>query len=396
MDFSLSDRQARRVRDARALAREVLAPNAERYDRAGTLPLDDYAALRDAGYFGMLVPEAYGGWGLDLVTYALVMHELGQGAAATAMGLNMHSFAMWQIAKVGDAAFQERWYPRIMGEKAMVGGWGSEPGAGLSQGRFAIGTTIKPQGDDLVVNGSKFFCTLAGIAKYAQVLVSTIETANEVPIEAITAMIVPVDAPGVVIGAEWDVLGMRATFSPTVKFENVVLPKSHMMGAPGRNMFTVGLTQAISIGYSAVNTAVARSALDFAVGYAAKKTIGASAHADSPLVQTRVGELATTVDASYAMMLHAAFELDRDFAGASARQAGARARAVAMRTVLDVTAKAFEICGGTTVSARYPLGRLHREARTMTLMNPGYDGLLTLAGRGVLEAARGAGAKPHG
>jgi alkylation response protein AidB-like acyl-CoA dehydrogenase len=60
-----------------------------------------------------------------------------------------------------------------------------------------------------------------------------------------------------------------------------------------------------------------------------------------------------------------------------------------MRTVLDVTAKAFEVCGGTTVSARYPLGRLFREARTMTLMNPGYDGLLALAGRGLLDEARG-------
>ena len=62
-----------------------------------------------------------------------------------------------------------------------------------------------------------------------------------------------------------------------------------------------------------------------------------------------------------------------------------------MRTVLDVTAKAFEVCGGTTVSARFPLGRLHREARTMTLMNPGYDGLLTLSGRALLEAAKAKG-----
>jgi butyryl-CoA dehydrogenase len=388
MDFGLSERQARLVRNARALAQEVLAKNAAQNDAAASLPLEDYAVLRDEGYFAMLIPEAYGGWGLDLVTYALVMHELGQGAAATATALNMHSFAMWQIANIGDLEFQARWFPRLMAEKAVVGGWGSEPGAGLSQGRFQIGTTIKPRGDDLVVNGSKFFCTLAGVASYAQVLASTDETAQEVAIKDITTVIVPVDLPGVVIGTEWDVLGMRATFSPTVKFENVVVPKSHMMGAPGRNMFTAGLTQAISIGYSAINTAVARSALEFATAYAARKTIGATRHADSPLIQQRVGELATMVDASFATLLKAAWELDHDFAGAGARQAGGRARAVAMRTVLDVTAKAFEICGGTTVSAAYPLGRLFREARTMTLMNPGYDGLLALAGRGLLDEAR--------
>jgi alkylation response protein AidB-like acyl-CoA dehydrogenase len=388
MDFSLSEHQTKLARDARVLANDVLARNAERYDREGAIPHDDFAALREGGYLGMLVPERYGGWGLDLVTYALVMHELGQGAAATATAFNMHNFAMWQVGRVGGPEFAERWYPRIMEEKAIVGGWGSEPGAGLSQGRFAIGTTIKPQGDDLIVNGSKFFCTLAGVARYAQVLVSTVESESEVPIDKISSVIIPVDAPGVMIGTEWDVLGMRATFSPTVKFENVVVPKNHQMGPPGRNMFTVGLTQAISIGYSAINTAVARSALDFAISYAAKKKIGASAHADSPLIQQRVGELATMVDASWAMVLHAAAELDRDFPAGVRRQTGVRARAVAMRTVLDVTAKAFEICGGTTVSARYPLGRLHREARTMTLMNPGYDGLLTLAGRAALEGAK--------
>ena len=124
MDFTLSPRQTKLVQDARALANDVLAKNADRYDRAASLPLDDYAALRDAGYLGMLIPEAYGGWGLDLVTYALVMHELAQGAAATATAFNMHNFAMWQIANVGDTAFQDRWFPKIMAEKAIVGGWG--------------------------------------------------------------------------------------------------------------------------------------------------------------------------------------------------------------------------------------------------------------------------------
>lgn len=388
MDFSLSERQTKLVKNARALAQDVLARNAAEYDRTASLPLKDYAALREEGYLGMLIPEAFGGWGLDFVSYALVMHELGQGASATTMALNMHSLAMWQIANIGSPQFQAHWFPKLMAERAIVGGWGSEPGAGLSQGLFRIGTTITPQGDDLVVNGSKFFCTLAGVAKYAQVLVSTSTSAEEVAIKDITTVIVPVDLPGVVIGTEWDPLGMRATVSPTVKFEGVVVPKSHMMGEPGRNMFTAHLTQAISIGYSAVNTAVARSALEFAVDYASRKTIGASAHADSPLIQQRVGELATMTDASYATMLKAACDLDGDFHAFAVRQVGSRARAVAMRTVLDVTARAFEICGGTTVSARYPLGRLHREARTMTLMNPGYDGLLTLSGRALLDEAR--------
>jgi alkylation response protein AidB-like acyl-CoA dehydrogenase len=365
-----------------------LAKNAARYDQASSPPIDDYEALRDAGYYGMLVPEEYGGWGLDLTTYGLVMHELGQGAAATATAFNMHHFCMWQIKTIANEAFQSYWFPRLMSEQALVGGWGSEPGAGLSQGRFLIGTTIAPQGEDLILNGSKFFCTLAGVARYAQVLVSTAEDAAETTIDDITTVIVPVDLAGITIGTDWDVLGMRATVSPAVRFDNVVIPKANMLGRPGHNIITAHLAEAISVGYAAINTAVARSALDFAVQYAVGKRVGMNTHADSPLIQQRIGELASSVEASYATMLRAAEDLDQDFLASALSHAGSTSRAVAMRTVLDVTSKAFEICGGTTVSQRFPLGRLHREARTMTLMNPGYDGILSAVGRDLVENAK--------
>jgi hypothetical protein len=390
MDLNLSGLQRKLVNAARSLAQEVLAKNAEKYDRSSSQPLEDYEALKAEGYFGMLIPKEYGGWGLDLVTYALVMHELGQGAAATATAFNMHHFAIWQINNIASKEFKDYWLPKLLAERALVGGWGSEPGAGLSQGRFQIGTTITPQGDSLVVNGAKFFCTLAGVAKYSQVLVTTAANPNNVTVDDITTVMVPVDLPGVKIDTEWDVLGMRATVSPAVKFEGVVIPRENMLGHPGHNIVTAHLSQAISIGYAAINTAVARAALEFAINYSVGKRVGAGSHGDSPLVQQRVGELATQVDAAFATTLKAALELDFAFLPAALGHVGSRARAVAMRAVLDVTAKAFEICGGTTVSMRYPLGRFFREARTMTLMNPGYDGILTLAGRALLEAAKAA------
>jgi len=389
MDFSLNERQRKLVANARELAREVLAKNADRYDREASQPVDDYAALRAGGYYGMLIPEAYGGWGLDLVTCCLVSHELAQGAAATATAFNMHNFAMWNISVLGTEAQKRYFFGKVLNEGALIGGWGSEPGAGLSQGRFAIGTTITPTDDGYLVNGAKFFCTLAGVARYAEVLVVPIDRAHDVTIHDLCQMIVPADAPGVKISDDWDVLGMRATVSPAVQFDQVLLPADHMLGTPGDNILTRGLTQAISTGYAGIYTGLARAALEFAINYAARKVVGDNdaRHANEPIIQQRIGELTTMVDASFALALKAAWELDHDFKGAVRQHLGGRARAASMRTVIDVTSKVFEICGGTTVANRYPVGRYFREARTMTLMNPGYDGLLNIVGKALADEA---------
>ena len=375
------------ISDARRVAREVLARNADRHDRASSQPLDDYAALRAGGYYGMLIPAQYGGWGLDLATYCEAIHELAQGAAATATAFNMHNFAMWNIAVLGSEAQKRHWFGKVLSEGALMGGWGSEPGAGLAANRYAIATTIAARPDGYELNGDKFFCTLAGVAKYASVLVVPEEHARDVRLEDICQVIVPTDAPGVVIDAEWDVLGMRATVSPAVTFKRVTVAKDHMLGRPGDNLITRGLPEAISIGYAGVYSGLARAALGFAVDYAARKKVAGGRLVDQPVVQCGLAELAIEVDCAYAFALQAARELDADFQAGARRNAGSRARAVAMRSVLDVTSRAFEVCGGTTVSRRYPLGRYYREARTMTLMSPGYDGIVGAVGKRMAEEA---------
>jgi alkylation response protein AidB-like acyl-CoA dehydrogenase len=391
MDFRLTDRQQELVHCARLLAREVLAKNADKYDRESTPPVDDYAALRARGYYGMLIPKEYGGWGLDLATYCLVMHELAQGATATATAFNMHNFAMWNISVLGTEAQKRRWFGEVISKGVLIGGWGSEPGAGLAQSRYAIGTTIMPQQGGYRVDGQKFFCTLAGVASYAEVLVVPADRAADVTLDDICQVIVPVAQQGVSISSDWDVLGMRATVSPAVKFDNVFVPEDHMLGKPGDNIITRGLTEAISIGYTGILCGLARSALNYATDYSARKVVGPNTrHANQPIVQLRLGELATTIDAAYALALRAGWELDHDFQAAAQRNAGSRARAVAIRAALDVTSRVFEICGGTTVASRFPLGRLYREARTMSLMSPGYDAILGAIGKRIADDAIGA------
>jgi alkylation response protein AidB-like acyl-CoA dehydrogenase len=391
VDFEPSDRQQERMAHARQLARDVLAPNAARYDAESTHPVDDFAALREHGYHTMLIPAEYGGWGLDrdLNTYALVMHELAQGASATTTALNMHNFAMFNIAVLGTPDQREEWFARVIEESALVGGWGSEPGAGLTQGRFLLGTTITEVDDGYLVDGAKFFCTLAGVARYAELLVVAPDRVGDVTIDDICSVIVPTSDPGVTISDDWDVLGMRATVSPAVTFDQIRVPRDHRLGTPGDNIFTRGCLQGLNVGYASIYSGLARAALAFATDYAVRKVIGPNGerHAQQPAIQQKIGEFTTMVDAAYTMALRAGWELDRDFDSAVHRQVGGRARAVAMRTVLDVTSRAFEICGGSTIASKYPLGRYFREARSQTLMNPGYDGMTTLLGQRIVEDA---------
>jgi len=227
------------------------------------------------------------------------------------------------------------------------------------------------------------------VASYAILQVVAPERVGDVTVKDIFGVIVPVSAEGVTISEDWDVLGMRATVSPAVSFDQVYIPKGNVIGSPGINIFTQDFIQAISVGYAAIYSGLARAALNFAVDYTARKVVGPGGArlGSQPTVQQRIGELATMVDASYAQTLRAASTIDQDYAEAARHTAGSRARAMSMKTVLEVTSRAFDICGGTTVARRYPLERYFRDARTLTLMAPGYDTMIQIIGRTLVDAA---------
>ena len=387
--FSASKRQLELIDVARQIARDVLAKNADRYDREGTNPVDDYAALRAAGFYGMLVPEEYGGMGLDMVTYCLLAHELGQGSAATATAFNMHNFAMLTIDLTGTDEQKSKWYGKVINDGILIGGWGSEPTAGLAGGHFNVSTTLTPHEDGYLINGLKFFCTLAGVASYATLLTVAPEKVGDVSVNDIVSVIVPVDDPGVTVSDDWDVLGMRATVSPGVTYKNVFVPKENVLAEPGINIFTQDFLQAIHVGYAAIYSGLARAAVDFSIDYSVRKVVGpdGARHGQQPVIQLRIGELATAVDAAFAHAISAAWQIDQDYAEANRNAVGSKARAMAMKTVVDVTSAAFDVCGGTTVASRYPLGRYFRDARTQTLMAPGYDTICQLIGSNLVMAA---------
>ena len=246
MRIALSDEQRLVVAAAKRVASEHLEPRAAHYDETATHPVDSWKALWKNDLLGMAVPRAYGGLGLDMLTYVMVVESLAQGCTNTAMTVHMHSTVQRYIDALATPEVKTWLYPEVVEEGRMFGSWGSEPGRRGGSG--VVQTVLSREGDGYVINGQKHFCTMAGGA-YRYMVHCSME-GMEGPGSVIMAM-VPRDAEGLKITGEWNTLGMRATVSPSVSFDGCRVSSKSVMGRPGLSE-RVGVGQGFGLGYAAV------------------------------------------------------------------------------------------------------------------------------------------------
>lgn len=219
----------------------------------------------------MAIPKRYGGWGLDLVTYCLVMHELAQGCASTATSFNMHNVVMYGIEHLGTEEQKARWFGRVVNDGALIGSWGSEPGASFSTPRRSLGTALVLHDGGWLMSGQKYFCSLAGGCDYALLFAVPHERLGQENQDDIITALVPTNA-GVEIQPGWDSLGLRATTSSSVRLQDVFVSRADALGKPG-DWFRQACNQRFEVGYGAIYTGVAQAALDFATEYAWKRIL---------------------------------------------------------------------------------------------------------------------------
>ena len=160
MQFALSEEQRLVVATAKRVALEHLEPRAAHYDENATHPVESWRALWENGLLAMAVPRAYGGLGLDMLTYVMVVEALAQGCTNTAMTVHMHSVVQRYINALASPEVKAWLYPEVVEEGRMFGSWGSEPGRRGGSG--VVQTVISPDGAGFVINGQKHFCTMAG------------------------------------------------------------------------------------------------------------------------------------------------------------------------------------------------------------------------------------------
>jgi alkylation response protein AidB-like acyl-CoA dehydrogenase len=387
MDLEPSPRQSELIALARRLARERFAPRAERHDREASFPFDDYADLRAAGLLGLCVPARYGGLGADYETYCLVAEQIAQGDASTSLTFNMHCLTMLMMGVLADRmlmspAARERHeklraakFREVIEEGVFYGQPHSEPveqgetDTALSVGGRRFGTTARKVGGGYVVNGRKFFVSLAGCAPYFAT--PAIRVGDEPWLERTLYLQVPKDAPGVSFPGDWDPMGMRGTVSLDMLLRDVFVPDDGEVLPPG--MFGAmynAFPQLSPLTFCATFLGLMQAAYDGALAYLTGQMPGTPGlHTEAAVKGHAVAEMLFTLEAARALYYRAISEARVD----APRDAVQRARAAhvtVQRSVVTVTQEAIRVCGGRGLLKRYPLERYARDARAGALMRP--------------------------
>jgi alkylation response protein AidB-like acyl-CoA dehydrogenase len=387
MDLRPSSRQSELIARARHLARERFAPRAERHDREASFPFEDYADLRAAGLLGLCVPARYGGLDADYETYCLVAEQIAQGNASTALTFNMHCLAMLMMGVVADRmpmspAARERHeklraakFREVIEEGAFYGQPHSEPveqgetDTALSVGGRRFGTTARKVDGGYVVNGRKFFVSLAGCAPYFAT--PAIRLGKEPWIERTLYLQVPKAAPGVSFPGDWDPMGMRGTVSRDMLLQDVFVPDDAEVLPPGVFGAMYNAFPHLSpLTFCATFLGLMQAAYDGALAYLTGHMAGSPGlHTEAAGKGPAVAEMLFTLEAARALYYRAISEAGVD-APPDAVQRARAAHVTVQRSTVTVTQEAIRVCGGRGLLKRYPLERYARDARAGALMRP--------------------------
>jgi hypothetical protein len=346
------------LRDAaRQFAQERLAPNAAEWDRAGAYPDEAVREMGDMGFFGMLVPEEFGGSNLHQLGYALVMEEIAAGDGSSSTMVSVHnSVGCGPILKFGTADQKRRFLPR-MASGEWIGGFAlTEAQAGSDASNLR--TRAVRDGDDYVLNGAKQFITSAQRAKVIIVFAVTDPAGGK---RGITAFIVPTETPGFKVARLEDKLGIRASDTGQVVLEDVRIPADLRLGQEGEG-YRIALAnlEGGRIGIAAQAVGLARAAFDAARAYAAEREAFGAPLRSHQAVAFRLADMATQIAAARQLVHHAA----------ALRQAGlpclteaSMAKLFASEMAERVCSDAIQIHGGYGYVRDYPVERFYRDVR---------------------------------
>jgi alkylation response protein AidB-like acyl-CoA dehydrogenase len=369
MDLRPTTRQQQLIDDARRLALERFAPRAPTHDRDASFPFDDYADLRADGWLGLCVPERYGGRGADYETYCLVAEQLAQGNASTSLTFNMHCLTMLMMGEIADAmpmppAVRERHeklravkFREVLEPGAFYGQPHSEPvehgetDTKLSMGGRRFGTTARKVDGGYVINGRKFFVSLAGAAPYFAT--PAIRVGEGPWIERTLYLQVPMDAPGVTFPGEWDPMGMRGTVSRDMLLQDVFVPDEAEILPPGLfGAMYNAFPQLSPLTFCATFLGLMQAAYDGTIAYLTGQMADSPGlHTDAAVKGHAVADMLFALESSRALYYRAISEAGVS-PPASAVQRARAAFVTVQRSVVTVTQEAIRVCGGRALLKR--------------------------------------------
>jgi alkylation response protein AidB-like acyl-CoA dehydrogenase len=364
LNFDLTEEQ-RAIRDlAREFAQNVIAPIAAEFDESGEFPYDTIKQMGELGLMGIEVPEEYGGAGMDTLSYVLAMEEICKADAAhgTIMSVNNSLFCHGLLKFGTEEQKQQYLVPVACGQK--VGAYSlTEPMSGSDAGTMRS-RAVKNEDGDFVINGRKSWVTSGPAADY-MVLFTVTDPEAEPKHRGISAFMIETDRPGLIRGKKEPKLGIRASATSEILYEDYVAPPSQLLGAEGQG-FKIAMTvlDAGRIGIAAQALGIAQAAYEASVAYAKERQAFGQAIAGFQAIQWKLADMATRIEAARLLTYNAALaKMHTARSGGRYTQQASMAKLYASETAMWVTTQAVQVHGGMGYSKELPVERYFRDAK---------------------------------
>ena len=372
--------RAEMIGTVRRFVAERVVPVASELERTDTFPEEIVAAMREMGLFGITIPEAYGGLGLDLLTYIGVIEELAYGWMSITGIINTHTMCATLIMAHGTEEQKRRWLPAMATGERRGALSLSEPDAGSDTG--AITCRAVRDGDDYVVNGTKAWVTNGERASLVALAARTDE--------GISAFVVEKEPgpsfEGITVGRHVGKLGYRGVETVEMAYADHHIPAANLIGAAGRGQSQIlGVLEVGRINIAARAVGVARAAFDAALGYAQQRSTFGRPIAQHQAIQLKLADMATRLEASRLLTRSAA---ERKAAGLRCDVEAGMAKLFASETALELATEAMRIHGGVGYTTDLVVERLYRDAPLMVIGEGTNEIQRLVIARGLLARAQ--------
>jgi len=365
MDLQLSD-EHRMIRDmARDFAEAEIAPIAAQYDETGEFPRETIAKMGAHGFMGIAVPEEYGGAGMDTLAYVLALEEISKVDASHGVIMSVcNSLFCYSVLRYGTEE-QKRKYLEAVASGDVVGSYAlTEPQSGSDASNILVTAELASDGTHYVVNGTKSWISSGPVAKYILLFAQSDSDAKP-RYRGVSAFLIDTDEPGFSQGKTEPKLGIRASATCEIHFENYRCPVEARLGEEGQGFYiAMAVLDAGRIGIAAQALGIAEAAYEASLEYAREREAFGEKIGKFQMIQQKLADMKTRIEASRLLIYQAALAKEKaNETGARYSLESAMAKTFASETAMWVTTEAIQIHGGMGYSKELPVERYFRDAK---------------------------------
>ncbi len=361
MDFSLTEEQKQLRQMVRDFAEKELRPVAAKNDRSCTFPKEQIKKIGELGLMGVTIPTEYGGSGMDPISYCIVIEELSRVCASTGVIVSVNNSLACEVIKNFGSDYQKEKFLIPMAKGETLGAYClTEPQSGSDAANQK--TSAKRQGDHYIINGAKNFIT-NGPQSDTLILFTMTDPSHGA--KGVTAFVLPTKTPGVEIGKDENKLGIRASGTCTISFNQVKVPVVNRLGEEGEG-FKIAMATLDNgrIGIASQALGISQAALEEAIKYAKERKQFGKSLCEFQGIRWMISDMSTQVEAVRLLVYQAAYKKSQ---GGRFTKYSAIAKLFASEVASRVTNKALQIHGGYGYISDYPVERYVRDARITEL-----------------------------